>query len=242
MWQTVISINELRIFMTCSKWEVLQNRFIKVHARTGISVKAWCEKNELNFNTARRYIKVNKLNHQSTNESEVIEFKNNDSVKIAPLKKRVASFGNQNARTLGHYSEFITTDEDALRHNSALKASLSEELALIRMQLSNLMVGIKMVEAKLNGELTVEQTIKLYEKYTKLQTTFDVKIARIESLENSIISHKKITADIEKTITLTQKAQLEADKLRNESSGGNATLTEIYEEILALGGDGMMNS
>jgi hypothetical protein len=250
--------------MATSKWEVLQNRFIKAHHRTGISVKAWCEKNKLNYSTARRHIKVHNpnftthtflkgecaeikfnANHNgltTQSDSEFVDFTNNNSVKTSPLKKRVASLGNQNARTLGHYSEFITTDEDALRHNSALKASLSEELALIRMQLANLMVGIKRVEAKLNGDLTIEQTLSLYEKYAKLQTNFDVKIGRIESLENSIINHKKITADIEKTIVLTQKAQLEADKLRSESSGGNATLTEIYNDILAMGSDGMMNT
>ncbi|MFT6905979.1 MAG: hypothetical protein ACJAS1_002642 [Oleiphilaceae bacterium] len=220
--------------METNKWEVLQIRFIKAHENTGVSVKHWCEKNALNYDTARRHIKIEDKNtmlaiYKSDQKSET-------------TKRRVASLGNQNARTLGHYSEFITTDEDALRHNSALKASLSEELALIRMQLANLMVGIKKVEAKLNGELTIDQTLTLYEKYAKLQTNFDVKIGRIESLENSIINHKKITADIEKTIALTQKAQLEADKLRNQSSGGNETLTEIYNDILAMGSDGMMNT
>lgn len=220
--------------MESSKWEVLQSRFIKTHESTGISVKNWCEKNNLNYNTARRYIKV-----EEKNTTLIIQ---NPKQLSQATKRKVASFGNQNARTLGHYSEFIATDEDALRHNSALRASLSEELALLRMQLSNLLVGIKKIEVKLEGELTVEQSLSLYDKYVKLQTSFDIKIARIESLENSLIHHKKITADIEKTIILTEKTKLETDKMRNESSGANTELAEIYEKILNHGSDGMLNT
>jgi hypothetical protein len=253
-----------------NNWKLLNKQFLKENSLTDITVKEWCGKNNLIYNTARRYIrngtkhaqlrgntlsnknvkdaqktlisKSNKDQIQLLRESEEDEVIHDNSTKIPGSKKRVKSLGNQNARTHGHYSEFITTDEDALRHDSALNASLFEELALIRMQLANLMVGIKKVEAKLNGDLTIDQTLAMYEKYAKLQTNFDVKIGRIESLENSIINHKKITADIEKTIVLTQKTQLEADKLRSESSDGNATLTEIYNEILAMGGDGMMNT
>lgn len=253
--------------MTATKWEVLQTRFLKAHASTGISVKAWCEKNQLNYDTAWRHIKANtqtpqltihKIHHednvqkkpdskcnyaliQSVNENKVNEFTGNDSVKNAPLKKRVASLGNQNARTFGHYSEFITTDEDVLRHNSALRASLCEELTLTRMQQSNLMVEIKRVEAAINGDLTNEQRSRLYSEYAKLHIIFDIKIARIESLSNSLISQMKMKADIDKSIALTRKVQLQADKLSCETGDSKNTLDEIYDEILAMGSDGMIN-
>ena len=57
---TYFLIIRIRIDMTTGKWEVLQNRFIKAHELTGISVKCWCENNKLNYNTARRHIKINK--------------------------------------------------------------------------------------------------------------------------------------------------------------------------------------
>jgi len=215
--------------MASTKWDALQNRFLKKHAQTGISVKSWCEKNNLNYSTARRHIKIN---------TQLTNLPQHKASCAISNKKRTASLGNQNARTLGHYSEFITTDEDALRHESALTASLYDELALLRLQLSNLMAGIKEIE----GELSVDKTTRVSEQYAKLQASFDVKVARIESLENSIINHKKIKVDIEKTIALTEKARLEMDKLRNSTTTGQATLTEIYEEILAMGDDGMMNT
>lgn len=216
-----------------TKWEVLKTRFIQAHEKTGVSVKQWCDKNKLNYNTARRHIKVD-------NKSTSI-LKNKSSL-ISPVKSiRVASIGNQNARKLGHYSEFITTDEDILRHSTALIASLHEELALLRMQMSNLLVGIKVIEAKFDDGLSFENEILLYEKYVKLQNSFDVKIARIESLENSLIQHKKIAVDMEKTSAVTEKLKLETEKLNGNLNGANQSLAQIYADILALDDDGMMN-
>ncbi|WIO41073.1 terminase small subunit [Klebsiella electrica] len=39
-------------------WGELELQFLSDHARTGISLEAWCEKRGLKFNTARRYIKI----------------------------------------------------------------------------------------------------------------------------------------------------------------------------------------
>ncbi|WP_421174117.1 terminase [Aeromonas enteropelogenes] len=39
-------------------WDKLQQAFSEEHGRTGISVKAWCEKVGLNPNSARRYLKT----------------------------------------------------------------------------------------------------------------------------------------------------------------------------------------
>lgn len=38
-------------------WGDLQKRFLSEHAKTGISPKDWCEAQELNYSSARRYIK-----------------------------------------------------------------------------------------------------------------------------------------------------------------------------------------
>lgn len=38
-------------------WGELQKRFLSDHAATGISPKEWCEAHNLNYVTARRYIK-----------------------------------------------------------------------------------------------------------------------------------------------------------------------------------------
>ncbi|MEQ9721279.1 terminase [Yersinia alsatica] len=38
-------------------WDALQETFLVQHAATGISVQQWCKQQELNYQTARRYIK-----------------------------------------------------------------------------------------------------------------------------------------------------------------------------------------
>jgi hypothetical protein len=250
------------------KWDELNQKFLNEHSHSGISIKAWCEINKLNYATARRYIKLsaqpneskihsnqnrqsaqktlitksNKQENQMVNKVKRETLTNKTTNKDALSKKRVASLSNQNARTFGHYSEFITTDEDAIRFNSASTTTLDDELKLTRMQLSNLMVALKMIEADLANNAIDNREEQLYETYEKLQTVANVKVARIESLENSIIRNQKTKVDIEKTIVLTEKAQLEADKLRSESNGANATLQEIYEDMLAMENDGMMNT
>ncbi len=48
-------------------WGGLQKRFLSEHAKTGISPKDWCEAQELNYSSARRYIKKPSA-QQSTRE------------------------------------------------------------------------------------------------------------------------------------------------------------------------------
>lgn len=48
-------------------WGDLQKRFLSEHAKTGISPKDWCEAQELNYSSARRYIKKPSA-QQSTRE------------------------------------------------------------------------------------------------------------------------------------------------------------------------------
>jgi hypothetical protein len=43
--------------MSKPDWGELQKRFLSDHAATGISPKEWCEAHNLNYVTARRYIK-----------------------------------------------------------------------------------------------------------------------------------------------------------------------------------------
>lgn len=50
-------------------WGALQDQFLSDHAKTGISPKDWCEEQELNYTSARRYIK--KLTAQKTAQKEV---------------------------------------------------------------------------------------------------------------------------------------------------------------------------
>ncbi|HDL7749228.1 TPA: terminase [Yersinia enterocolitica] len=47
-------------------WETLQADFLAAHAATGISVQHWCQQHGLNYQTARRHIKLRKTAQKST--------------------------------------------------------------------------------------------------------------------------------------------------------------------------------
>jgi hypothetical protein len=257
-------------------WQALAVRFKKEHARTGISVKDWCEVQGLNLASARRHIRItsakikvqnNKpkackpkigksLQNRTVQEDENIENQmvvdskintntNNDELDNVQNQKRHTQFskGNQCARTFGHYTEFVSTDEDIERYSSSQNASLRDELHLTRMQHSNLLVEVKRIEHDLNHPATTpEIRASLYQSYAKFCSIAERKVARIESLENTLIVHEKYRIDMDKSKALTRKATLEADKLARESGSNENPLQEIYNEILKMGSDGMMNT
>ncbi|MFQ3176051.1 MAG: hypothetical protein ACJAYB_003444 [Psychromonas sp.] len=66
-------------------------------------------------------------------------------------------------------------NQNVLWYSSASMASLRDGLCLIRMQLSNLMMAIKQIEADLSADITVEQKISLNNAYDKFQTTLTSK-------------------------------------------------------------------
>ena len=71
--------------MTTTKWEVLQQRDLIARASRGVSVKAWCEQNNLNYNTARRHIRPNAQNSQSiTRKIHRAQNANNTQKKLKP--------------------------------------------------------------------------------------------------------------------------------------------------------------
>lgn len=53
-------------------WGMLQQQFIAEHAITGISPKEWCELKELNYSTARRYIKISSAQNAQKNCAQEI--------------------------------------------------------------------------------------------------------------------------------------------------------------------------
>ncbi len=49
--------------MAKTDWAKLQAEFTRDHMRTGISAQDWCEREGLKYETARRYIKPQKIKH-----------------------------------------------------------------------------------------------------------------------------------------------------------------------------------
>ncbi|MCZ5107779.1 terminase small subunit [Proteus mirabilis] len=63
-------------------WGMLQQQFLAEHAITGISPKEWCELKELNYATARRYIKISSAqNAQKTAHKKLRTAQKKESAK-----------------------------------------------------------------------------------------------------------------------------------------------------------------
>ncbi|ABM04213.1 hypothetical protein Ping_2484 [Psychromonas ingrahamii 37] len=242
-------------------WEALTQRFINEHARNEISVKAWCQQTNINYASARRHIKVNEKNTQyrvrklraaqndkcalkktvpksykhkiqSVNENKSDTSANTALLKKLRSQKRVASLGNQNARKFGHYSTFLCTDEDVRRYLSASTASLRDELNLVRILLLHTMVIVKQIDADLKDDITAAQKTNLQIMHDKFHIHEDNQIARIESLEMSLLKQEKMKVDTEKTIILTNKFELQIDKLNREVADRKPIFDEIYCYIM----------
>ncbi|ECA5249404.1 terminase [Salmonella enterica subsp. enterica serovar Lomalinda] len=55
--------------MAKTDWKKLEQKFQRAHARTGIKLQDWCKQNGINYDTARRYIKLRKNEQESAQKS-----------------------------------------------------------------------------------------------------------------------------------------------------------------------------
>ena len=76
--------------MSKPDWGSLQQRYIAEHSRSGISPAAWCEANELNYATARRYIKKPPKNAQQKLRNSVQKSAQKNTAQTA--QKRVEKY------------------------------------------------------------------------------------------------------------------------------------------------------
>lgn len=68
-------------------WGALQDQFLADHAKTGISPKAWCEAQGLNFSSAKRYIKI--AGYKTANSQKKLRIRLRIRRKKKPLKVEV---------------------------------------------------------------------------------------------------------------------------------------------------------
>ncbi len=54
--------------MARQDWEALQARFLADHAEIGITLQAWCDREGLNYASAKRHIKI--ANYKSANSQK----------------------------------------------------------------------------------------------------------------------------------------------------------------------------
>ncbi|AWS54568.1 terminase small subunit [Proteus mirabilis] len=86
-------------------WGMLQQQFLAEHAITGISPKEWCELKELNYATARRYIKISSAqNAQKTAHKKLRTAQKKESTK-EPMRNSDIPTAQSNESSNAHDDE-----------------------------------------------------------------------------------------------------------------------------------------
>tara|TARA_R110001592_G_scaffold254784_2_gene518242 strand:- start:2489 stop:3031 length:543 start_codon:yes stop_codon:yes gene_type:complete len=158
--------------MTKVNWEKLQLKFWFEHSQTGISAKGWCNKYQLNYATARRYIKV-----RTVKESVILQVESNPIVKArATPKRRGPPYGSQNALKHGGYSTCFYDDMD----NKIEPISIEAELILAKARIHLVMQNILQITKELDQRPPIKTVLKLYDEMILADLAIDRNIAKIE--------------------------------------------------------------
>lgn len=189
-------------------WPALNRAFQTEHLKTGITVKRWCEKNGINPNSAKRYIKrppapEGVADSRTKNTQKVDKADENQGVPSCDKVIREARefsqelsagmLGNTNQKTHGFYAEFMDEDDIAVLEKSH-RVELDAELGLMRVRAVRSMKALKIIANDIENAESIDQRVQLYDQYIKMEGKLDWAIQRIESLTHTIhdISEKSV--------------------------------------------------
>ena len=160
--------------MNKQEWIKLQVAFLFAHEATGSSVKSWCHKLQLNYSTARRYIKVRQFKGSMRFEQSTLPKSNVRKCS----KKRGAPLGSQNALKHGGYSKFFYND-----YGQALEVITEEdELLLCRTRIHNVLTKALLIYEELEKRPPVNIAIKLYDSFLLTDLAIERNLSRIEQI------------------------------------------------------------
>jgi uncharacterized protein YjcR len=160
--------------MNKQEWIKRQVAFLFAHEETGISVKSWCQKLQLNYSTARRYIKVRRFKkYMRLEQSPLLKSNARGSI-----KKRGAPLGSQNALKHGGYSKFFYND-----YEQEVEAITEEdELRLCRSRIHHALTEALLIYDELEKKHPVDIAIKLYDSFFLADQAIDRNLSRIEQI------------------------------------------------------------
>jgi hypothetical protein len=168
--------------MTKINWEKLQLKFWFEHSQTGISAKGWCNKYQLNYATARRYIKVRTLKESVTPQVE-----SNPIVKArATPKRRGPPYGSQNAFKHGGYSNLFYKNSG----HKIQAITPEDELMLSRVRIHKVMQKVLIIRKALENKPSIETTVKLYDELFLADLAIERNIAKIEFVTRKVSARK----------------------------------------------------
>ncbi|WP_283130782.1 hypothetical protein [Enterovibrio norvegicus] len=245
-------------------WKKLQAQFQHDHEKYGTGAKEWCEAKGLNYQSARRYIKVRSTPQIDSAQKQSAQKR--DAQRRAAQKKlqktqviiidesqrekaeRGEDVKGEPLRKGGIYARYFPTEKQVM-FDAAFTATLDDELALTRARLQNSIEYLGKIHEDIANAENLEQRVALYESFTRLNGQLDTLTARIESLTRTMstlgideVSHEKIVADTQRIRNASRKLALEADNLSKEGQGDETPLGRMLDELRKLGSGGLMNS
>lgn len=215
-----------------NKWDALQTQFLIEHKKTGISAKAWCQAQGLNYASARRYIKVSKAAHPLKRKA----CSTPDVKKALEANKRKrAQIGNQHGLVHGGYSKYFRDHELGVMIEAT---TLEDELMLCRSRIHVVIKAMESIQAELNKQPSVEVAASLYESLFKADKALDANIARVESITKTLssiqidqVNFNKILADTDKSKEQAQLYNLKVAEIR-KAQGSGSKLDNYIDELV----------
>jgi hypothetical protein len=163
-------------------WKKLQLKFWFDHGQTGIDVKGWCKQQQLNYHTARRYIKIGAIK-----ESIKLQIATNPEVKARKVsKKNGAPFGSQNALKHGGYSKYFYNDLGVIVE--AINAE--DELFLCRTRIHHVMCKTLKIRQELEKKPPIGITVKLYDSLFLADLALEKNVATIAFITKKISAQR----------------------------------------------------
>ncbi|MGF1698215.1 hypothetical protein L4C54_21390 [Vibrio lamellibrachiae] len=184
-------------------WTQLKNEYISDFNATKISLRDWCHKKDIKFNTARRYIKTQQLT-KLQNPSETIT--KCASGKLSPV--RIQHNG---------YSKFI--DEKYINAAANIH-SLQDELSLARSILAHQSDRLYSLSHQLDSDTEAEERLVQLKSLWPLYDLIDRTMGRVANLELSIAKLEQIKVGITRDEAQT-KLLLQTLEQRSVDAAGN---------------------
>jgi hypothetical protein len=163
-------------------WEKLKVTFWHEHKKTGVSVQDWCNKYQLNYNTARRYIKVRVIKKNIN-----LQFKPNQAGRSRIIaKRRGPPLGSQNALKHGGYSKCFYDGSGQVTE----AISKEDVLILCRNRIHLVISEILRITKELERTSAVDMIVKLYNNLFLADLAIDKNVATIEFITRQMSSHR----------------------------------------------------
>lgn len=224
-------------------WGALQDQFLADHAKTGISPKAWCETQGLNFSSAKRYIKIagyktansqKKTANKTANSQKEKASKGGGALKKDGAGKKAAPHISpetkpiRGSRHSPPTNPFKSGNQQALKHGGygrrmllsdavtedAQALTLDDELFWLRA--ANLTAAENIGRWKAELEIADSEGAKgLHDLISSAEKAMHRNTARIESLEYTKGTIVKLQIDAAYREAATQKVEMEINNMKD---------------------------